>query len=539
MTKRTAYLLLVVVMAALVLFAGEKINDKINWNIRQEASVNSHIMKTMHSFTDLWGPRLTGTPRFKASCEWAIKQMKEWGLENAHLETWDFGRPGWVNERLSAHITAPLKEPLICEPIAWAPGTKGVVKGQAVQIVLPQRPTQEEFKEFLNGIKATVSGKIVLVGEHQFVPVTFNFSPKRREDAEVRAQYDPDNPVQQPSRRPPQRPQEPREGPAPLSGREINEQLSQFFVDNGVLVRVLDAGRAHGQIRGSRNRTYEEGKDVPGVVMRNEDFGRISRILADGTPVELEFEIANRFYPEGKTTYNAIAEIPGTYKKDEIVMLGGHLDGVHTATGAADNAIGCAVMMEAARILKAIGVRPRRTIRVALWGGEEQGLLGSKAYVKDHFGTFESPKPEFSKLVAYVNQDSGTGRPRGLGVFGPPDAGGVLREILRPFEDLGVMGASTTRSRRAGGTDSTSFNAAGLPGIGVSQDPIEYRTHTWHTNLDTYERIVEEDAIKSATIVASVVYHLAMREEMLPRFSKEDMPEPTTPPNQGRPTSNR
>jgi hypothetical protein len=539
MIRRTAYILSVVLMTTLALFAGEKINERINWQIRQEANVNSQIMKTMHFFTDLYGPRLTGTPRFKESCEWAIEQMKEWGMVNAHLETWDFGRPGWVNEKLSAHMTAPLREPLVCEPVAWAPGTKGAVSGQAVQIVPPQGPTEEEFAGFLSSVKAKVAGKIVLVGEHQFVPVTFNFSPKRREDAEVRARYDPDNPAPQARRPTPQGPQEPREGPKRLSGREIDEKLSQFFIDNGVLVRVLDAGRAHGQIRGARNRSYDESKDVPGVIMRNEDYGRISRILADGTPVELEFDISNRFYPEGETTYNAIAEIPGTYKKDEVVMLGGHLDGVHPATGAADNAIGCAVMMEAARILKAIGVRPRRTIRVALWGGEEQGLLGSKAYVRDHFGTFESPKAEFSKLVAYINQDSGTGRPRGLGVFGPPEAGRVLREILKPFEDLGVMGASTTRSRRAGGTDSTSFNAAGLPGIGISQDPIEYGTHTWHTNLDTYERIVEQDAIKSATIVASVVYHLSMREEMLPRFKKEEMPEPTQPPAEMRPTGNR
>ena len=210
-------------------------------------------------------------------------------------------------------------------------------------------------------------------------------------------------------------------------------------------------------------------------------------------------------------------------------MLGGHLDSWHSATGATDNAIGCAVMMEAARILKAIGVKPRRTIRVALWGGEEQGLLGSKAYVKQHFGTFENPKPEYAKFAGYFNVDSGTGRIRGASVFGPPEAAAMLREILTPFEDFGVMGAIATRSRASGGTDSTSFNEAGLPGIGLGQDPIEYGSYTWHTNLDTYERIIEDDVKKSAAAIASAVYHLAMRDEMLPRFSKETMPAPPAP----------
>jgi Zn-dependent M28 family amino/carboxypeptidase len=187
-------------------------------------------------------------------------------------------------------------------------------------------------------------------------------------------------------------------------------------------------------------------------------------------------------------------------------------------------------MMEAARILKAIGVQPRRTIRVALWGGEEQGLLGSKAYVKEHFGTFENPKPEFHKFAGYFNVDSGTGRIRGASVFGPPEAATILREAFAPFEDLGMMGALATNSRRSGGTDSTSFNEAGLPGIGLSQDPIEYGTYTWHTNLDTFERIIEEDVKKSAIAIAAAVYHLAMRDEMLPRFSKEDMPPPPAAP---------
>ena len=219
-----------------------------------------------------------------------------------------------------------------------------------------------------------------------------------------------------------------------------------------------------------------------------------------------------------------MAEVPGTDKAHEVVMLGGHLDSWHAATGATDNAIGCSVMLEAVRILQALGVKPRRTIRVALWTGEEQGLLGSQAYVKEHFGTFENPKPEYANFAGYFNIDSGTGRARGMTVFGPPEAAAVIRAAIAPFGDNGVIGATSTRSRRRGGSDHTSFNEAGLPGIGVQQDPIEYGTYTWHTNLDTYERIIENDAQQSTMAIAAAVYHLAMRDEKLPRLTKEQMP---------------
>jgi carboxypeptidase Q len=251
--------------------------------------------------------------------------------------------------------------------------------------------------------------------------------------------------------------------------------------------------------------------------------------------VKLEFTIVTHDYPAGKTTYNTIAESPGSDKADEVVMLGGHLDSWHAATGATDNAIGCTIMMEAARILKTLGVKPRRTIRVALWSGEEQGLLGSQAYVKEHFASFEDQKPGYEKFGGYFNIDSGTGRVRGAGVFGPPDAANILREILAPFKDDGVVGASVTRSRRHGGSDNTSFNQAGLQGIGMGQDPIEYGTHTWHTNLDTYERILEDDVKKDAIVVAWSVYQLAMRDDLLPRFSKSEMP-PKPPEENPQPT---
>ena len=314
----------------------------------------------------------------------------------------------------------------------------------------------------------------------------------------------------------------------------MNDQFNQFLIDNGVPVRINDAAMDLGLIRAFQNANYDVSKRTPTVMMRNEDYGRIWRLLDDGRPVELEFDIVNHTYPEGRTNYNTIAEIPGSDKADEVVMLGGHLDSWHAATGATDNAIGCAVMMEAVRILTALNVKPRRTIRIALWSGEEQGLLGSAAYVKEHFGTFEDPKPEFAKFAGYFNIDEGTGRARGLTVFGPPAAADVLRDAIAPFKDLGVLGVASTRARQRAGSDYSTFNVAGLPGIKVEQDPIQYRNYTWHTNLDTYERVVEEDVIKSAIVVASAVYNLAMRDELLPRFTKDQMPQPPRPPqNQG------
>jgi hypothetical protein len=507
--------------------AQERVDQDMFWKFRQEGTNNSKILQTVHMLTDVYGPRLTGSPNLKAAGEWAIEQLHAWGLKRGRLEPWDFNRAGWSNERLTAHLVSPVKDALVVEALGWTPGTNSVVRGQAMQITLPQRPTRATLSAYLDPLKATVKGKIVLIGVPQQVLVSFNPAALRREDADVLNTLNAarqGGPVQQPAQQPQaQQPAQPRED-QPLNNNQLQQQLNQFLVDSGALVRVNDAGRDHGQIRAFNNPAYDVAKAPPTVVMRNEDYGRIWRLVADGRTVELEFDIVNRTHPEGRTSYNVIAEIPGTDKADEVVMLGGHLDSWHAATGATDNAIGCAIMMEAARILAATGARPRRTVRVALWSGEEQGLLGSQAYVREHFGTAEQPKPAFAKFAGYFNVDNGTGRVRGWTVFGPPAAGTILREAVASFKDLGVMGATSTRSRQRGGTDHTSFNEAGLPGIGAIQDPIQYQSYTWHTNLDTYERIVEDDVKKSAIVVASAVYHLAMRDEQLPRFTGDDMP---------------
>ena len=523
--KKQLFGLLIVAAVVSTPFAQEKIDKDMQWKIRREAMENSQIMHTMHFLTDVYGPRLTGSPNLKAAQDWVVKETTRWGLKNAHLEPWSFGHPGWVNEKLSVHAVSPFKDALVVEALAWTPGTNGPVTAQVIQIITPPSPTKDVLTKFFADNGANVKGKIVMVGAPAVVPVDINPPAKRRDDDDVRAQYGAVNP-QQPNfgGGPPQAP-----NPNVVPAGQVAEQLDQFLVSSGAVGRINDAGREHGQIRAFNNRTFDVARAVPTVVMRNEDYGRISRILADGTPVEVEFNIVNRTVPEGATVYNVVAEIPGSDKAQEVVMLGGHLDSWHSATGATDNAIGSATMMEAIRILQAIGVKPRRTIRLALWSGEEQGLLGSQAYVKEHFGMVENPKPEHANFAGYFNIDSGTGRARGASVFGPPEAAAVLREATKPFADNGFFGVNPTQSRRRGGTDSTSFNEAGLPGIGIQQDPIEYNSHTWHTNLDTYERIIEQDAQQSAMVIAAAVYHLAMRDQMLPRLPREKMPPLPTP----------
>jgi carboxypeptidase Q len=532
MNKRILAVAILVTAAATLPFAAqERLNTDINARIRDEGMNRSQVMRTLHFLADVYGPRLTGSPSLKAAGEWAVKTMEGWGMTNGHLEPWDFGHPGWANELAWGAITSPVKDTLVLEVLAWTPGTKGTVKGKAVNIVIPDQPTPEELAAYFDSVKSQVKGAIVLVGKPRVVPVNITPPPKRRTDEDLKAQYDPNAPAGGRGRGGPRgggRGQQTQK-PGAIPARELGPKVDQFLVESGALVRMNDAGREHGQIVAFDNSTYDLTRTVPTVVVRNEDYGRIARILADGTPVDLEFNIVNKTYTEGRTAYNTVAEIPGTDRKDEVVMLGGHLDSWQSATGATDNAIGCAIMMEAARILKTLGVRPRRTVRVALWSGEEEGLLGSQAYVKEHFGSFESQKPEFSKLVGYLNIDTGTGQLRGASVFGPPAAAATLRDLFAPFKDLGIYGASASSGRNLGGTDSTSFNQAGLPGIGFQQDPIEYNSHTHHTNLDTYERVIEEDVKKAAAIVASSIYHLSMRDEMLTRFAPADMPPPPAP----------
>lgn len=495
-----------------------------------EAMNRSQVMQHVSTLTDVYGPRLTGSPNLRAAGEWALQTMTGWGLTNPMRAAWDWGRPGWSNEYLAAHMTAPSPMPLVAEVLGWTPSTPGAVSGKVVQLVAPVRPSEERFAAWEDSVRQVVAGAIVLVGQPG---VTQGQTPpgytQRIADDVARQRFalSPDDQNLRPERAGVVPAPMPRPTPLGVSPADIETRLNALLKSAGALVRVNPAGMENGLIRAFSNRSFDPNDVVPTVVLRDEDFGRMVRLLRRGQAVEATFDIRNTQYPVAPE-HNYLAEIPGT-APNEVVMLGGHLDSWHSATGATDNAAGSAVMMEAARMLAKYyhdtGTRPRRTIRVALWTGEEQGLLGSRAYVEQTFGSFESPKqPAFDGFNGYFNVDSGTGRLRGAQVFGPVEAAQRLGQYLSPLDSLGVAGARPTFSRSIGGSDHTSFNNAGLPGISMGQDPIAYFTTTWHTNVDTYERILEKDMQQAALTVALAVHRLANETERLPRFAADEMP---------------
>jgi hypothetical protein len=502
----------------------EPIDAAMNARIRTEALEHSQVMATLHQLTDVFSPRLTASPTYKAAADWAVGRLAGWGLGNAHLEAWDFGHPGWANERCSAHVEAPWKGHLGVEVLAWTPGTRGTARGRTFVLAVPEEPTQAELTAVFAAAARQVRGKVVLVGLAKELPVLNPTPmPPRLTDEALAKRF---APGAAPSQGMPRTSKPRREGA--LEPKLVNEQVDAFLVAHKALVRVNDAAMRNGQVRAFSNRSLDPARTVPTVVMRHEDYGRICRVMQDGPAVTLAFDIGNRTYPKLTKGWNVVAELPGTDKPGEVILLGAHLDAWHTATGATDNAGSAAVMMEVARILQTLGAKPRRTVRIALWDGEEHGLLGSKAYVQAHYGSFEAPLPEFGQVVVYLNMDSGAGQIRGLGAFGTPATGQVLRELLAPFEDLGVKGASVNGNRplRGGGpsTDVVSFSSVGLPTASVVQDGLEYFEYTWHTNIDTLDRVAPQDVQRTAAVLASVAYHLAQRPERLPFFSKEQMP---------------
>ena len=495
-TRVTPALLAIAGSAAVLVAAGpEPIDHAINARIRAEARDRSQIMQTLHVLTDVYGPRLTGSPNHKAAAEWTIAEMKRWGFDTGRLEEWDFGHPGWLNERLTAHVTSPVKDALVAEALAWTNGTNGPVKAAVVHLILPDAPHAGRAHH-LPRRQGRRRGQPHRDGRGRHAGARHDHedaAPARRR--RPRRDVRPDQPARAAVPRWPHR----GGSGARSAGARARPPLRTADRRAG---RRLPRGQQGARARQRRRPgprpdprlqqpSFDGAKAVPTIIAAQ-------RGLRPPGPPPRRWRARHRSRSTSSTArtpragprYNAIAEIPGTDKADEVVMLGGHLDSWHAATGATDNAIGAAVMMEAVRILKAIGVKPRRTIRVALWGGEEQGLLGSQAYVAKHFGTAEAPMPEYREVRRLPERrlaaPAACAAPR---CSARPRPRAILREIVAPFEDLGMVGATATNSRRTGGTDSTSFNAAGLPGIGLAQDPIEYGPHTWHTNLDTYERI--------------------------------------------------
>ncbi|HEX2330350.1 MAG TPA: M20/M25/M40 family metallo-hydrolase [Candidatus Angelobacter sp.] len=503
------------------LVAQEKADLDTISKIRYEGFRNSQIMETASGLMDQIGARLTGSPNMKAANEWTAAKLTEFGLVNAHLEPWSpFGK-GWTNDFVSVRMVAPDNVPLLAYAKAWTPGTTGVVKGSVLRVTIR---TPQDLAKY----KGKLAGKIVLLGED---------APMKPSAQALFERYDEKKLEEIGSYEVPGDRNDPRLREFIRRGR-FQRALNKFFDEEKPLA-VIDRSRGDvggGTVFVQSGGSYKEGltAGTTQLTMAQEHWDRIWRILAAKKEVELELNVKNTFY-DSPTQWNTIAEIPGTDKKDEIVMLGAHLDSWHTGTGATDNGAGSVVMMEAVRIIKALGLKPRRTIRIGLWSGEEEGLLGSQWYVSQHFGTRPESKdperkgdptlrlreagpvtvkPEQAKVSAYFNVDNGTGKIRGVYMQENAGVQPIFEAWMKPFADLGM---TTLSMRNTGGTDHLSFDAVGIPGFQFIQDPIEYDTRTHHSNMDVYDRLQPDDLKQAAVIVASFVYMAATRDQMFPR----------------------
>lgn len=554
-------------LAAAPLPAEEPIDWEMVNRIRDEGFYRSQVMETMEHLSDRIGPRLTGSPGMKEANEWTRAKLAEWGLDNAHLEPYEFGR-GWSFSRTSVHLLEPREMPLLALPEAWTPGTDGPVRGPAVRVDF-------ESEKDMERLRGKLRGKILFVDEPRELLEADKEPPLERHDADDLAELEP-FPI----------PGEPGDDGWRSRFRRrlgLRQKLNEFLAEEGVLATVEISSR-DGLLRvtGGGSREVDENPGVPALVMMAEHYNWLVRLLdaaaeasekkareteedqeddgaeteeGDGgeeeekeeeeeeekgpsgpgwdepSPVELEIDVRARFHDDDLMAYNTVAELPGS--GEGLVMVGAHLDSWHTGAGATDNAAGCAVAMEAVRILKALGVRARRTVRIALWSGEEQGLLGSRHHVEEHFARLpvkegQEDRPFFLRDIegevevlaahetfsAYFNLDNGSGKIRGVYSQENAAAAAVFEAWLRPFHDLGATAVVT---RDTGGTDHRTFDRVGLPGFQFIQDDLDYGSRTHHTNVDTLDHAVREDLVQASVVMASFLYHAAMREESLPR----------------------
>ena len=505
--------------AAPFVTAQEAVDFDAVTRIRAEGMDRSQVMDTLWWLTDRYGPRLTNSPQERRALQWAKERLESFGLSNAALEPWGEFGVGWSCERCVVEMTAPMYMPIIATPKAWTLGLAQPAHGEPILV-------EAETVADLDKYKGKLAGKIILRGtvrdtETPFEPLAKRYDEKALEDI-VKIEEAPATAGGRAGR-----------GTDWRTRREIAEKLRAMMKEEGALcVLETDGGayKDYGVITLGGGGSYKKGEEraLPQVIIATEHWNRIARLVQKGEKVELNVDVKTTFYEDDTNGYNVVAEIPGSDLADEVVMVGGHFDSWHAATGATDNGIGSAIAMEAVRILKASGLQPRRTVRVALWTGEEQGLLGSSGYVKKHFGDPETMElqPEHAKLAAYFNVDNGGGRLRGIYTQENAAVRPIFESWLQPFADLG---ATHVTLKNTGGTDHLSFDGVGLPGFQFIQDPIDYDTRTHHTNMDTYERVHAMDAKQAATIEAAFVYFAAMRDEQLPR-------EPLPPKREPRPT---
>jgi len=482
----------------------EKVDLEMIYKIKQEGMNNSKVGDLAFGMTDLLGPRLTGSTGGARANEWAKQKMEEFGFQNVRIEAArDFNRGGWDNLKAYAAMTAPYYNNFACNPVAWTGSTNGPIKGE---VVIVDVKTEADLDKY----KGTLNGKIVLLPSTTTYEISYEPLASRYTDEQLEAlTAESGSPMGR-------RPRMPFDMAALMAQRQLRAKVSEMLKSEGVLVILNSAGTYN--IPRSTGIGFNAGDPEPIAELNLpiEAHGRIERLIRKDVPVEMEIEIRNKFIPAPKV-YNVIGEIPGTDKvlKNEVVLIGAHYDSWHGGTGAADDASGCIVMMEALRILKALNVAPKRTIRVALWGGEEQGLIGSRGYVDKYLvdpATYAN-KPDFDRFAAYFNMDNGTGRYRGIYLQLNEMVRPIFEEWLKPFESLGC---STIAIRNTGGTDHQSFDRYGLPAFQFIQDEVEY-SRGYHSVMDTYERLVMADLRINAIITASFAYNAAMRDQKLPR----------------------
>jgi carboxypeptidase Q len=491
--------------------------------IKQEALTRSQVMDHVTWMSDVYGPRVTGTPNYQRAADWATKRMQEWGLSNVRQERFQFGQ-GWRVERFSAHIIAPEPQPIIGYPRTYSPSTNGSIAGDAVRVDIR---SEADFAKY----KGQLKGKIVLPQAARRVRMLEDRVILRMNEQDIAEALTTPIP------------------PAPAAagggsggrggsgGPSLADRIAQFYVTEGVagllergsdsdlsgggsdlswMTQRVDGGTIFPGGGGSRNPM--DPQQVPSATIAVEHYNRMIRVLEKGQQVRVELNIQTTFFPENAAAPNGInivGEIPGGERADEVVIMGAHFDTTPGATGATDNATGSAAMMEAVRIIKSLGLRPLRTIRVALWAGEEQGLLGSRAYVAEHFGTAAAPTPDHAKVAGYYNLDNGTGRIRGIWGQGNLGAMSLFKLWIEPLRDLGV---EYVGPRAVGSTDHASFDSAGIPGFQFMQERLEYNSRTHHSNMDFVDRIQREDLVQQAAVAAVFAWYTANWPEKLPRM---------------------
>lgn len=474
----------------------------------------SEVMELASWITDVHGPRLTGSPGLERALQWAEQTLKDMGMSQVHREAWGPFERGWELQHFEMHAYSPGYWSVLAYPKAWSPSTKGLVKGPVIYLEINEEADIEKYR-------GKLSGKFVLMDTIRDVKEWMEAPAKRHDDSELLEMANSPAPTPRPRNR-----------NYNLNRFSLNRAIWKMLAEEKPLA-VLDRSYkgdlgtvfVSGAIATGESsfRPYESASSVlPQATLSVEHYNRIYRLMLKGIPVELAMQIKSSYFDVAEQ-YNLIAEFPGTDKADEVVMFGAHFDSWHSATGATDNGAGSAVMMEVARLLKKVidetGTQPKRTLRIALWTGEEQGIFGSRNYVRQHFDESDPQKVAASeKISAYYNLDNGTGKIRGVYLQGNQSVDPIFRKWLRPFKDLG---ANTLTLQNTGGTDHLPFDGVNIPGFQFIQDPIAYFNRTHHSNMDNWDHLVADDLQQAATIIASFVWHTAQREEPLPRKVKE------------------